>query len=98
MYKLISLDLNVFCETISSTKLRGETLTVTKCQVNCSVLINKIGNKDYKSDDDLLVYFERNKSGTGKDTVQSIVMLSADKAKVTFKEPSGTLTKLNTET
>ena len=39
------------------------------------------------------MYFHGKKSGAGKGTVESIVMLSADRAKVTFKEPSGTIYK-----
>ena len=36
------------------------------------------------------MYFQGKNSGAGKGTVESIVMLGADRVKVTFKEPSGT--------
>ena len=75
--------------------LKEETVTVEKCRVNCSILITKIGSKEFKSQDDFQMYFQGKKSGAGKGTVESIVMLGADRAKVTFKEPSGTTINKN---
>ena len=83
------LELNAFCEEMSRQKFKGGNLSVERVQLNCSVLITKLENKSFSSQDDLELYFQRKKSGAGSDSVQSVVMLGADRAKVTFRNPSG---------
>ena len=83
------LELNAFCEEISRQKFKGGSLSLEKVQLNCSVLITKLESRSFCSQDDLELYFQRKQSGAGSDSVQSVVMLGADRAKVTFRSPSG---------
>ena len=64
-------------------------MSVEKVQLNCSVLITKLENQTFSSQDGLELYFQRKQSGAGSDSVQSVVMLGANRAKVTFRSPSG---------
>ena len=83
------LELNAFCEETSRQKFKGGNLSVERVQLNCSVMITKLENQTFSSKDDLELYFQRKQSGAGSDSVQSVVMLGADRAIVTFRSPSG---------
>ncbi len=78
---------------LSKKKIRGKFLSIERCEVNCSVVVSNITKKAFASEEALEMYFEQKKSGGGEDLVESVVMLGADKAKVTFVNPSGIVTK-----
>ena len=61
-------------------------LDVEQVEVNCSVYVRNISNKNFTNKDALEAYFE---SRVGEHMLEDITMLSKDKAKVTFKDPSG---------
>ena len=69
---------------------RKEQLTIERCEVNYSIYVTGITNKSLASEDSLELYFESSKSGGGDGVIEKIEMLSKDKAKVTFKDHSGT--------
>ena len=74
---------------LTSTKIKGCQLTVECCEVNCSIYVTNITNETFSTADGLGTYFDTTRSGAGEGTVESLEMLCKDKAKVTFKDPSG---------
>ena len=74
-------------------KIRDQTLSVDCCPLNRSIIINHIGKDSCKSKDFLEVYFENSKNGGGDDMVDSVVMLGAERAKVTFRDSHGMANK-----
>ena len=83
------LELAAMINKLTSKKVKKSQLTVEHCEVNCSVYVNNITNKSFTTVDALEIYFDSSRSGAGEGTIESIEMLTKDKAKVTFKDPSG---------
>ena len=75
---------------LTSKKIKKKSqLTVERCEVNCSIYVSNITNKAFTNVDALEMYFDNPRSGAGEGTIESVEMLTKDKAKVTFKDPSG---------
>ena len=74
-------------ETLASQQIAGQHLTVNLCEINHSIIVSGISNKNFIGNDDALQsYFESGRSGGGENTVK---MLTPTKSKITFKDPSG---------
>ena len=83
-------ELEMMIKNLTKKDLRGQHLSVERCEVNCSIVVRTITNKAFANEYALELYFEQRKSGGGEDMVESVVMLGEDIAKVTFVNPSGT--------
>lgn len=74
-------------ETLASQQIAGQHLTVNLCEINHSIIVSGISNKNFIGNDDALQsYFESGRSGGGENTVK---LLTPTKSKITFKDPSG---------
>ena len=82
-----ALELTEIAKKLKSKKIKKlHYLDVEQVEVNCSVYVRNISNKNFANKDALETYFE---SRVGEHMLGDITMLSKDKAKVTFKDPSG---------
>ena len=82
------LELAMMINKLTSKKVKKSQLIVERCEVNCSIYVSNITNKSFTTVDALEIYFDNSCSGAGEGTIESIEMLTKDKAKVTFKDPS----------
>ena len=83
------LELAAMINKLTSKKVKKSQLIVESCEVNCSIYVKNITNKSLSTVDALEMYFDNSHSGAGEGTIESVEMLTKDKAKVTFKDPSG---------
>ena len=74
---------------LTSKKVKKSQLTVECCEVNCSIYVSNITKKSFTNVDALEMYFDNSRSGAGEGTIESVEMLTKDKAKIKFKDPSG---------
>ena len=82
-----ALELTEIAKKLKSKKIKKlHYLDVEQVEVNCSVYVRNISNKNFANKDALETYFELR---VGEHMLGDITMLSKDKAKVTFKDPSG---------
>lgn len=89
LYLEILIEIDKMIKKLETEELKKQQLTIERCEVNYSIIINGITNKMFANEVVLETYFEGTSSGGGENTVQKVEILAKDKAKVTFSDHSG---------